>query len=221
MLRDGLVVVLQPVDVQLESVRVDVDGELPVTSRNWTRGRDAAYAWPMRLAIVASLFVIVGCGGAPPPEVAHAPVAHAPPVSEVHVATASVIQRPALDEVLEAGLGAFLGRVTTEPCLEGSRFVGFRIAALRDVSLFEGVDLQVGDVLVSVNGQPIERPEQAFTAWTSLRVASELSLGLLRDGERHDLRIPIVDGSAAEVLVAAPETDRHVVTAQVSTGGVH
>jgi general secretion pathway protein C len=137
------------------------------------------------------LTLIAGCGGAAPEPVHTTPVATAPP-PPVEV-TEPVIQRAALDEVLDAGLGAFLGRVTTEPSLDGNRFVGFRLVALRDAALFENVDLQPGDVILSVNGQSIERPDDAFTAWTGLRVASEITLAVLRDGARRDLRFPIVD----------------------------
>lgn len=104
-----------------------------------------------------------------------------------------MIHRAALDEVLDRGLGAFLSRVGTEASLDGGRFVGFRLVDLRDAALFEGVDIHAGDVLVAVNGQAIERPEQAFTAWTGLRVASEITLAVIRDGARYDLRFPIVD----------------------------
>lgn len=134
--------------------------------------------------------VLVACGSAPPPApTAHAATAPPPPVEVAE----SVIHRAALDEVLDAGLGAFLGRVSTAPSLDGNHFVGFRLVELRDTALFAGVDLLPGDVILSVNGQSIERPDDAFTAWTSLRVASEITLAVLRDGARRDLRFPIVD----------------------------
>lgn len=138
-----------------------------------------------------ALAMIAGCGGAAPETHTVAPVAALPPPPvEVHE---PVIQRAALDAVLDQGLGAFLGRVTTAPSLDGNRFVGFQVVELRDATLFEGVDLQPGDVIVSVNGQSIERPDDAFTAWTGLRVASEITVAVLRDGARRDLRFPIVD----------------------------
>ncbi len=47
--------------------------------------------------------------------------------------------------------------------------------------------------MIEVNGYAIERPEDAFTVWTSLQVASELSLVVLRGDERRELRYAIVD----------------------------
>lgn len=102
------------------------------------------------------------------------------------------IERAALEQVLAGGLGRFLQHVSTEPHLEEGRFVGFRVTRLV-APYFEGVDLREGDTLVSVNGLPIERPEQALQAWDGLRVASELTLEVLRTGEPRQLRFVIED----------------------------
>jgi general secretion pathway protein C len=149
----------------------------------------------MRFALrglVIALALVPACGSAAPPSASTTPVTASAPPPPIEV-TEPVIQRAALDEVLDAGLGAFLGRVATAPSLDGNRFVGFRVVELRDASLFANVDLQPGDVILSVNGQSIERPDDAFTAWTGLRVASEITLAVLRDGQRRDLRFAIVD----------------------------
>jgi S1-C subfamily serine protease len=147
----------------------------------------------MRVMAIWLGVVLAGCGGAvassaPVETVAsaeeEAPVA--PPRRE------GTIARAELDAVLEQGLGRFLGRVTTEAHLEGGRFVGHRLLELRS-ELFAGVDLQAGDTLVEVNGMPVERPEQALRAWEALRVASELTLDILRDGEARQLRYAIED----------------------------
>ncbi len=146
----------------------------------------------MRASLVLTVVALLGlgCGGAPPPRVVAAPRPRppAPIVTEV-----GVIHRAALDEVLDRGLGAFLSRVGTQASLEGGRFVGFQLVELRDEALFSGIDIRAGDVVVAVNGQSIERPEQAFTAWSGLRVASEITLAVIRDGARQDLRFPIID----------------------------
>jgi type II secretory pathway component PulC len=96
--------------------------------------------------------------------------------------------------VLDAGFPRFLQKVTTEPHLHDGRFVGFRL-----VSFFPGderfgdVDLKTGDTIVRVNGQPIERPEQALAVWNGLRVASQLTVEYLRADERRELRFSIRD----------------------------
>ncbi len=142
-----------------------------------------------RWLLLAAAFAFSACGGASPhaetraEQVEEAP----PPRAPVRQGT---IARAELDAVLEQGLGRFLQRVTTEPDLEEGRFVGHRLTALRS-ELFDGVDLHAGDTVVRVNGMPVERPEQALAAWDALRVASELTVDFLRDGERHQLRFAI------------------------------
>ncbi len=143
--------------------------------------------------LVLAIAFLAGCGG---PTYSMEPVDPLPPepAEPMHEAprTEGTIDRAELDPVLEAGLGRFLGRVTTEPHLENGRFVGHRLTALRS-DLFEGVDLRAGDTLLRVNGMPIERPEQALAAWNALRVASELTIDYLREGERRQLRFAIED----------------------------
>lgn len=132
------------------------------------------------------------CGGAaPPPERPRAERRVAEP--PVVVSTPGTIQRTALDDVLARGPGAFLSKVSLEPNVVEGRFVGFRVTELHDAALFDAVDLQPGDTILSVNGQTIERPEQAFEVWSALRVASELTVDVLRDGQPRQLRYPIVE----------------------------
>jgi type II secretory pathway component PulC len=135
---------------------------------------------------------LLACGAAaPPPERPRVErrVEPRPPV----VNSPGTIQRAALDDVLSRGPGAFLAKVSVEPNLVEGRFVGFRVTELHDETLFGAVDLQPGDTILSVNGQAIERPEQAFEVWSALRVASELTVDVLRDGAPRQLRYPIVD----------------------------
>ena len=112
----------------------------------------------------------------------------APRVSEGQIA------RSELTPILEGGFGYFLQHVDTEPRLEGGRFVGFRLRSLyRGDPRFAAVDLTAGDTVTRVNGQSIERPEQALAVWNGLRVASELVVDYLRDDEPRQLRFAIVD----------------------------
>jgi S1-C subfamily serine protease len=129
---------------------------------------------------------------------APAPVASAAPAPVGSVADRAV-PRTAVHAVVSSGLGAFLERVDLDdqPVLLGGKFHGFRIAALRDGAswsgFWAGVDLKPGDVVTSVNGFPIERPEQAQTAFDSLEVSSELRVAYERAGEKRELVYAIVD----------------------------
>jgi hypothetical protein len=105
-----------------------------------------------------------------------------------------VIARDELLPVIEGGLGRFLGGVGTEPEVEAGRFVGWRITRLYpEDPRFHDLPLQLGDVVTRVNAQPIERPEQAFRVWDSLRVASELVVDFRHGADERQMRYAIVD----------------------------
>ncbi len=55
------------------------------------------------------------------------------------------------------------------------------------------MDLKAGDVVTGVNGFPIERPEQAQTAFDSLEVSSELRVEYDREGQARELVYGITD----------------------------
>jgi type II secretory pathway component PulC len=160
-------------------------------------------------ALAAPAMFLVACGSAPPP----VPVSAAASLSALAVQASSraptpspattpqaaptpdhVLSRTAVHEVVSQGLGAFLQRVELDdqPVRVGGKFHGFRIAKLRGNDFWSGVDLKPGDVVSGVNGFPIERPEQAETAFESLEVASELRVAYERDGQARELSFPIV-----------------------------
>ena len=152
-------------------------------------------SWRHVSVFCPALILCAACGSAPPST--HTPSASSieptaavepPPV----VRREGTIARAALDEVLAQGIGRFLQRVSTEPHLDSGRFVGFRFTELQS-ELFASVDLRPGDTLLSINGRSLERPEEAVQIWNALRVASELTVEYLREGERHQLRFAIAD----------------------------
>ncbi len=152
----------------------------------------------MRLRSVLVSFLLVACGGAtstsPAARASTAQVEPGEGVAEPPppVRREGTIARADLDEVLAQGIGRFLQQVGTEPHLDSGRFVGFRFTDLRS-DLFDGIDLRPGDTLLSVNGRSLERPEEAMAIWSALRVASELTVEYLREGERRQLRFAIAD----------------------------
>jgi type II secretory pathway component PulC len=101
--------------------------------------------------------------------------------------------RDEVDVTVDAGLGWFLQRLDVEPSLENGRFKGFRITKLKTPDFWQGVDLKPGDVVLSVNGMPIERDMQAYEAFQSLKTASELRVKFLRAGHTRELVYKIVD----------------------------
>ena len=94
--------------------------------------------------------------------------------------------------VLDAGPPSFLRQLEVTPKMSGDRFVGWELVQLvdRDGPLAD-VDVAPGDVLLSVNGQPISRPDQLQLLWDSLRTANELTAQLWRGGGKLELAFAI------------------------------
>jgi type II secretory pathway component PulC len=154
-----------------------------------------------RLFVLPVALALGSCGGASPKAaIVHAPVvgppSTAPAASAVPAAPLDrAIARSAVHAVVSQGLGYFLQRVELDerPVFADHKFHGFRIARLRDQQFWDGVDLKPGDVVTSVNGFPIERPEQAQTAFDSLEVSSELRVDYEREGLARELIYGILD----------------------------
>jgi type II secretion system protein C len=153
-----------------------------------------------RLAALSLVLCACGGGPAPAPKSVPAPVvASAAPSAAKPTApdaASHTLPRSAVRAFVSQGLGQFLRRIEVDdqPVLVGGKFHGFRIAALKDDNFWSGVDLKPGDVVTSVNGLPIGRPEQAQTAFQSLDVSSELRVAYDRDGQPRELVYTIVDG---------------------------
>jgi S1-C subfamily serine protease len=142
--------------------------------------------------LLGPFVAIVACGGeriapATPPR----PVPAVAPAPEPGPKAA--VSRTAVDATIRAGLGRFLSHVEVEAALDAKgRFVGWRIRAL-EADYWAGVDLRPGDVVLRVNGFPIERDVDADRAFRALEVASEIRVQLLRDGSETELRFAIVE----------------------------
>ena len=122
-------------------------------------------------------------------EAARAPSAVAPPGKGLRTGT---IARARLVAVLDAGPGMFLRQLEVAPHMLGDRFVGWQLVQLLDrAGPLNDVDVVPGDVLVAINGKPLERPDELQTVWDSLRTANELTARLTRGDARLELRFTI------------------------------
>jgi type II secretory pathway component PulC len=153
-----------------------------------------------RSLVVLALPFFVACGGgAPEPKTAEAPKtsttgASAPPMDVGAPARAPITQlkRAAVKTAIGQGLGVLLQNVQVDdyPAMKDGRFQGFKLKALNPDW---AVDLRPGDVIMRVNGQSIEHPEEADAALRSLEKAASLKIDYEREGKPRSLEIPIVD----------------------------
>ena len=103
-----------------------------------------------------------------------------------------MIPRAALQAELANGIGRFLQQVRVQAVVSRGRFVGWRLLTLFPArsDIAAGV-LKPGDLVMRINGESIERPEDFKAVWDSLATASELVIEIERDGEPSSLRYTI------------------------------
>jgi type II secretory pathway component PulC len=134
------------------------------------------------VSFAAALFV-VACGGSPEPKTAEAPKTST--TSANPASSDPAMQRAPVTQLKRADV-----MVEDYPAMKDGRFYGFRLKALNPDW---AVDLRPGDVIVRVNGQVIEHPEEADAALRSLEKAPALKIDYEREGKMRSLEIPIVD----------------------------
>jgi S1-C subfamily serine protease len=122
-------------------------------------------------------------------DAANEPSRAAPPGKGLRTGT---IPRDRLVAVLDAGPGMFLRQLEVAPRMSGERFIGWQLVQLLDHSgPLHDVDVVPGDVLLAINGKPLERPDELHRVWDSLRTANELTARLWRGETKLELRFTI------------------------------
>jgi S1-C subfamily serine protease len=146
----------------------------------------------------------IACGGAPTTKSAAVPKATmaasaekagTAPSTNAEGPNSHALRRSVVRGVVKGGLGLLLQKVALddEPVLKNGHFHGFRITALHDPAFWNGIDVHAGDVIMRVNGMPIEHPEEALEAFHSLESATELRVFYERDGSPKELTYAIID----------------------------
>jgi len=150
----------------------------------------------MRAACLSLLVAcLAACGPAPRPA-APAPAsmpASAPASQRVRT---GVITRAELKGFLDRGMPAFIANVVVDryPRARAQRFRGWRIVEFfPGDERFANVDIKPGDVVLRINEQPIERPDQFVGVWNRLKTARILVVEAQRQGKVRTLSWRIVD----------------------------
>jgi general secretion pathway protein C len=93
------------------------------------------------------------------------------------------LQRSTLESLL-GNLSALARYARIIPDSRDGRSTGLRFTGVRTDGPFARIGLQNGDLVTSVNGLDVTEPNRAIEAYTKLRSASHVSLGLERNGQR-------------------------------------
>jgi general secretion pathway protein C len=92
------------------------------------------------------------------------------------------LSRVMLNKVLD-NAGRLIGIAAVAPKIENGQSVGMEIQGIRPGTLLTKLGLQNGDILESVNGQPLSSPDAALGAYTTLRTADKFNLSVRRNGQ--------------------------------------
>jgi type II secretory pathway component PulC len=112
---------------------------------------------------------------------------------------AATLDRPALARGLAMGPPSILQQLEVTADTVDQRFLGWRLVRLLEAStpLLRSLDLRPGDVLVSINGNPLSKPNELMDLWTELSAAAKIDCQLTRDGRPFSIVVEIVDPAPA------------------------
>lgn len=75
-------------------------------------------------------------------------------------------------------------QVRMVPMFRDGKWAGFKTLSVQRDSMIEHLGLRSGDVITSVNGQPIDNPEKLLGLYQQLQVSRHFVVELERDGQR-------------------------------------
>ena len=80
-------------------------------------------------------------------------------------------------------IGELLQQARMEPRLIDGKTAGFAVKMIRPNSILAQMGLQLGDVVIEVNGVTLDSPEKALQIFQQLREAKNIVVGLERNGQ--------------------------------------
>lgn len=126
----------------------------------------------------------------PPPAPPAPPPAPEPAAGPV--VREGTVERAVLTARLDAQPGAILKCIEVAAVEEGGKFAGWRLVRfVRGCDAFAGLDIAVGDVLVSINGRVIIKPADLSNLWTELYKADTITAELRRAGQPVVLKFTV------------------------------
>jgi len=72
------------------------------------------------------------------------------------------------------------------PNYRGGKYEGFKLVGVRPDSLYRAIGIRSGDVIKTINGEPIDSPNKAITMFEKFKSSSNISIGVERRGQLKD-----------------------------------
>lgn len=88
-------------------------------------------------------------------------------------------------------MNQLLTQARAMPYIEQGKTVGFRISEIVPGSLYEKIGLQNGDVIQKINSQDVDDPGKFFQLYQGLKEERNISIDLVRGGQRQSLSYEI------------------------------
>ncbi len=79
--------------------------------------------------------------------------------------------------------------INIEVASDGGALIGYRVSPARDSARMSALGFRDGDIIVSVNGTPLDDPSQGPRLHQALRSGGSSRYGILRDGEELSLTV--------------------------------
>jgi general secretion pathway protein C len=109
-----------------------------------------------------------------------APVPPPPPGPQMVTPAPAVSVAPAGASIDPARL---LGQAGLRPRMRGARLDGFTVSGAGDAAVLRAAGLQAGDVILAVNGQPLDSLERIAALRSQLANSAGAELRIERDGQ--------------------------------------
>lgn len=104
------------------------------------------------------------------------------------------VTRSRVQTLIEQGPAYILQAVSVEPARTDGEFVGYEIVGMTEAARrVANPQLSVGDVIESINGTTIERPDDYVSTWKELNRVDRVVIDFRRDGESKRAVWTIVD----------------------------
>lgn len=79
-------------------------------------------------------------------------------------------------------MAPLLTQMRAVPNIQNGAANGFRLSEIQPDSIFERIGLQDGDLVTSINGQPVGNPAKALALMQTLQGQSSITLNIIRNG---------------------------------------
>ena len=96
------------------------------------------------------------------------------------------VRKTEIDEALK-DISKILTQARIRPYFSAGKPDGFIISRIKKGSIFQKMGMQNGDVIQSVNDQPIKSPDEMMELYNGLKSGSAISLNIKRRGQKQDL----------------------------------